>query len=132
MLSPFPRVLTMCIMAGELRRKLDETLSAEKKSSSSKADVSNALRAVIYSNVVSPLEEWVKTFHKPKTVKVSYKLAHEGARIPLCIEASQDSIFFITRAETSSTEGLNKNGSTIRMKDVDREKCKIYPASPSF
>lgn len=80
--SPFPKVLPMCIMSGELRRKLDETLIAESMNASSRVDVSNALRAVIYSNVVSPLEEWVNTFHKPKTVKVSYKLAHEGARMP--------------------------------------------------
>ncbi|KAM4055141.1 short chain dehydrogenase [Hirsutella rhossiliensis] len=68
--SPFRKVLPMCIEAGELTRRLHENLSAQKKTNPS-LDPSKAL---IYSEIVLPFEQWVTNYDDPDMVKVLYKI----------------------------------------------------------
>ncbi|KAF5535804.1 serine threonine kinase [Fusarium mexicanum] len=86
-LSPFRNILPTCIKPGELARKMGKNLSAQKNIN---VDLSSALRSVIYSEIVLPLEKWVSKFEKPNTVKVLYKLVQKRfAAAPRSIKASR-------------------------------------------
>ncbi|KAF4448404.1 serine/threonine protein kinase [Fusarium austroafricanum] len=88
-LSPFRTVLPICIKPGELKRKMCEGRSAQKKLNTS-LDLSNALRSVIYSEIVLPLEKWVSNYDKPNTVNVLYKsVQRRSAAVPRTIKAPQ-------------------------------------------
>ncbi|KAL4724439.1 hypothetical protein ACLX1H_009053 [Fusarium chlamydosporum] len=56
-LSPFRTVLPTCVRAGEMSRKLGESFTMQQKASPS-LEQSEALRSVIYSEIVLPLEKW--------------------------------------------------------------------------
>lgn len=89
-LSPFRTVLPICIKHGELARKMHENLSGQEKVN---VDLSNALRSVIYSEIVLPLEKWVNEFPKRNTVNALYKsVQRRFAVAPRSIEASRQAL----------------------------------------
>ncbi|KAJ4016199.1 hypothetical protein NW766_004390 [Fusarium irregulare] len=71
-LSPFRTVLPTCVRAGEMSRKLGETITMG-QNANPPLEESEALRSVIYSEIVLPLEEWVSNYDKPNTVNVLLK-----------------------------------------------------------
>ncbi|KAF4957460.1 hypothetical protein FGADI_3096 [Fusarium gaditjirri] len=103
-LSPFRTVLPICIKPGELERKMRENLSAQKKMN---ADLSNALRSVIYSEIVLPLEKWVSNYDKPNTVNVLYKSAQRRCvAAPRSITASRQ-VLSRPEVQTVAVSGIN-------------------------
>ncbi|KAG7438701.1 Intracellular serine protease [Fusarium oxysporum f. sp. raphani] len=102
--SPFRIVLPICIKPGELARKMRENLSAQKKMN---ADLSNALRSVIYSEIVLPLEKRVSSYDKPNTVNVLYKsVQRRFAAAPRSIKASRQ-VLSRPEAQTVAVSGIN-------------------------
>ncbi|KAG5762508.1 hypothetical protein H9Q72_009387 [Fusarium xylarioides] len=101
-LSPFRKILPICIKPGELARKMRENLSAQKKMN---VDLSNALRSVIYSEIVLPLEKWVSNYDKPNTVNVLYKSVQRRlAAAPRSINAPRQ---VLSEVQTVTMSGIN-------------------------
>ncbi|KAG4295227.1 extracellular alkaline serine protease [Fusarium proliferatum] len=103
-LSPFRTVLPICIKHGELAKKMRTNLSAQKNMN---ADLSNALRSVIYSEIVLPLENSVGKFDEPNSVNVLYKSVHRRfAAAPRSIKASQQ-VLSRPKVQTVAQSGIN-------------------------
>ncbi|EHK41814.1 hypothetical protein TRIATDRAFT_287239 [Trichoderma atroviride IMI 206040] len=67
-LSPLRTILPLCIKPGELRTKLQQTLSAQKKNIAG-INYRNALRSVIYNEIAFPLQTWANQFDDLNRVK---------------------------------------------------------------
>lgn len=80
MLSPLRAILPLCIKRGELETELQQSLSAQKKSTSN-IDHSNELRSFIYNRIVLPLENLANTYEKHSRVKAMWKV-RERQEIP--------------------------------------------------
>ncbi|TRX88535.1 hypothetical protein FHL15_010574 [Xylaria flabelliformis] len=76
--SPLRTILPLCIKSGELRTKLQQSLSA-RKSVPSRINVNNALRSIIYSEIVYPLETWANHYEDLNSVKPLYEVADTPA-----------------------------------------------------
>jgi hypothetical protein len=67
-LSPLRTVLPLCIKPAELRTRLQQTISAQKKKVT-KINYRNALHSVIYNEIVFPLQTWANQFDDLNRVK---------------------------------------------------------------
>ncbi|KAI0543779.1 subtilisin-like protein [Xylaria curta] len=76
--SPLRTILPLCIKSGELKIKLQQSLSA-RKSVPSRINVHNALRSIIYSEIVYPLETWANQYDDLNRVKPLYEVADTPA-----------------------------------------------------
>ncbi|KAI0455203.1 hypothetical protein F5B21DRAFT_208391 [Xylaria acuta] len=76
--SPLRTILLLCIKSGELKTRLQQSLSA-RKSDSSKINVHNALWSVIYSEIVYPLETWANQYDDLNKVKPLYEVVDAPA-----------------------------------------------------
>ncbi|KAF5589875.1 serine threonine kinase, partial [Fusarium pseudocircinatum] len=103
-LSPFRKVLPICIKHREFAKKMDENLSAQEKMS---ADWPSALRSVIYSEIVLPLEEWVSKFQSPDTVNVLYKSVQ--SRFAVATRSIKASRQALSRPEVQSAADSGMN-----------------------
>ncbi|CVL02617.1 uncharacterized protein FMAN_00120 [Fusarium mangiferae] len=114
-LSPFRTVLPTCIKTGELARRMRENLSAQKRTN---VDVSNAMRSVIYSEIVVPLEKWVSSYQNPDTVNVLYKLLQRRfAATPRVIETSRQ-VLSRPEVKTFAVSGINNEARYLYEYDV--------------
>lgn len=74
-LSPLKKVLPLCITPGSLESKIRENLSARGlATAASKVNTQNALRSVIYSELVRPLENWAKRYENFNRIKPLYEV----------------------------------------------------------
>ncbi|KAF5674770.1 serine threonine kinase [Fusarium circinatum] len=127
--SPFRTILPTCIKPEELARKMCENLSAQKRTN---VDVSNAMRSVIYSEIVVPLEKWVSKYEDPSTVNVLYKLLQRRfAAAPRSIETSRQ-IPSRPEIQTFSVSGINNEASKRQLsqqwfENYDRLKDTLQP-----
>ncbi|KAK0753522.1 hypothetical protein B0T18DRAFT_424063 [Schizothecium vesticola] len=79
-LSPLKKILPLCITPGSLERKLRENLSSRGLAkSASKANQQNALRSVIYSELVRPLEDWANRYDNFDRTKPLYEVSDAPA-----------------------------------------------------
>ncbi|KAK0375213.1 extracellular alkaline serine protease [Colletotrichum limetticola] len=80
-MSPLRKILPLCITPGSLERKVWENLSARGLAkSASQVNKQNTLRSVIYSELVRPLEEWIKRYENPESTQPLYEVSAAPAR----------------------------------------------------
>ncbi|KAK1528597.1 extracellular alkaline serine protease [Colletotrichum costaricense] len=80
-LSPLRKILPLCITPGSLERKIGEDLSARGLAkSASQVNKQNALRSVIYNELVRPLEDWAKRYTDFDRIKPLYEVSAVPAR----------------------------------------------------
>lgn len=75
-LSPLKKILPLCITPRSLESKIRENLSARGLAkSASRVNKQNALRSVIYSELVRPLEDWAKRYDNLDRIKPLYEVS---------------------------------------------------------
>ncbi|KAL8364202.1 hypothetical protein RB601_009781 [Gaeumannomyces tritici] len=79
-LSPLRKILPLCITEGSLKSKIRENLSARcLAKSASEINEPNALRSVIYSELVRPLEDWANRYENFDSIKPVYQVSDAPA-----------------------------------------------------
>ncbi|KAK1243845.1 hypothetical protein MKX08_001983 [Trichoderma sp. CBMAI-0020] len=108
-LSPLRTILPLCIKQGELETKLQQTLSAQKKSISN-IDLPIELRSFIYKEIVLPLEARANTYQELSRVKAMWEVG-ERQEISRHILPS-------TTLQTESRHGSSLGNSDYRYMDI--------------
>ncbi|OTA94291.1 hypothetical protein M434DRAFT_30071 [Hypoxylon sp. CO27-5] len=73
--SPLRKILPLCIKSEELGAKIVKNLNAQKvEPSSTTINEQNALRSIIYSEIVKPLEDWTENYYYLNRVKPLYEV----------------------------------------------------------
>lgn len=79
-LSPLKKILPLCITPRCLESKIRENFSARGlTTSASKINKQNALRSVIYSELVRPLEDWARRYDDLDRIKPLYEVSDAPA-----------------------------------------------------
>lgn len=110
-LSPLKKILPLCITPGSLESKIRENLSAcGLAKSASKVNKQNALRSVIYSELVRPLEDWAKRYENFNKIKPLYEISD----VPAGLRPERPPIQPQTASQADTPADVAKDNKYIR------------------